>query len=182
MCTRLHERIDMTCFSQLVFQLNQLNIEGTFAWTAKAQEAFDRVKTRLRSSPVISFADSALDFILVTDASLVAEGAVLVQLQDGREKIVGVASRTFNSVEQRWSATERESHAVLFDIRRFQYILRGKPFVVKTDHLALCYIDSVDHKNAKLARWMDELSAYRFRLGRHVLPPFRIEEKRGYWH
>ena len=162
MCTRLHERIDMTCFSQLVFQLNQLNKEGTFAWTAKAQEAFDRVKTRLRTSPVISFADPALDFLLVTDASLVAEGAVLMQLQDGREKIVGVASRTFNSVEQRWSATEREAHALLFGIRRFQYFLRGKPFVVKTDHQALCYIDSVDHKNAKLARWMDELSAYRF--------------------
>ena len=51
---------------------------------------------------------------------------------------------------------------MLFGIRRFQYFLRGKPFVVKTDHQALCYIDSVDHKNAKLARWMDELSAFRF--------------------
>jgi len=43
---------------------------------------------------------------------------------------------------------------VLFGIRRFQYFLHGRQFVVKTNHQALCYIDSVDHRNAKLARWM----------------------------
>ena len=108
MCTRMHEQIDMTCFSSLVFQLNLLNKEGTFAWTTKAQEAFDRVNTRLRTSPMIFFPDPALDVLLVTDASLVTVGAVLMQIKECREKIVGVASRTFNSVEQRWLAADRE--------------------------------------------------------------------------
>lgn len=120
------------------------------------------MKKRLKSSPLISYPDLTKDFILVTDASLVAVEAVLMQLVDGKDKIVGVASRTFTAVETRWSCTEREAYGILFGVRRFDSFLRGRPFVVKCDHAALQYIDSVDHKNAKLSRWMDELSSYRF--------------------
>jgi len=120
------------------------------------------VKKRLKTSPIISYPDPSKDFLLVTDASEVAVGAVLMQLIDGKESIVGVASRTFTAVETRWSTTEREAYGILFGVRRFDYFLRCRPFIVKTDHAALQYIDSVDHKNAKLSRWMDELSSYRF--------------------
>ena len=156
---RLHERIDTSCFSKLVYELNR---NGDFYWSHEANAAFENVKKRLKSSPIISYPDPSKDFLLVTDASEVAVGAVLLQLIDGKESIVGVASRTFTAVETRWSTTEREAYGILFGVRRFDYFLRSRPFVVKTDHAALQYIDSVDHKNAKLSRWMDELSSYRF--------------------
>jgi hypothetical protein len=77
--TRLLERVDTSWFSQLVYELNKLNWDGDFYWPPKSQAAFERVKKRLKSSPLISYPDPTKDFVLVTDASLVAVRAVLMQ-------------------------------------------------------------------------------------------------------
>ena len=60
-------------------------------------------------------------FILYTDASLTALGAVLSQVQDGQERAICYASKAFSKAQTRKSATQRELLAVVNYTRHFKY-------------------------------------------------------------
>jgi len=161
--TRVGERIRQKCFSQLLSELNKLNRrDKVFEWTQEAQTAFEAVKKRLSTMPVIHFADFTKPFTLVTDASQVGVGAVVMQIHNGKQCTVAVASKTLSSVEQRWSASERECYAVVWGIEKFEYFLRGRPFVALTDHKSLTYLDRTNFKNEKISRWQERLTHYDF--------------------
>ena len=52
-------------------------------WGPEQQEAFEKLKDRLRTTPVLAYPDFSQPFILTTDASKLAVAAVLFQLQEG---------------------------------------------------------------------------------------------------
>ncbi len=56
-----------------------------FLWTAECEEAFQSLKEKLISAPVLGYPDYSQHFLLQTDASGMGLGAVLVQIQDGME-------------------------------------------------------------------------------------------------
>ena len=160
---RVGECVRTSAFSHLIYHMNRLNRKNEkFEWTKEAEQAFQTVKRRLSSPPAVQFADFNRPFVLVTDASEVAAGAVLMQQIDGKEAIVAVASTTFNTTEQRWCATEREAYAIVWAVQKFDYFLRGRKFLVKTDHKSLIYLDRTNFNNSKIARWQDKLSEYQF--------------------
>ena len=162
--TRLNESIRTDMFSNLIAPINELNKPGrTFVWTEGAYKAFNKIKKRLASPPIISFPDFTGLFTLTTDASDIACGAILMQEnKHGRKKIIAVASHTFNATERNWSTTEREAYAIKWAITKFDYFLRSRPFVVLTDHLSLTYLDQREFNNAKIRRWQEEISCYKF--------------------
>ena len=116
----------------------------------------------LKNDSVIHFADFTQPFVLVTDASEVGVGAVLLQKDGDKDCIVAVASQTLTPTEQRWSATEREAFAVVWGIEKFDYFLRARPFTILTDHRSLTYIDRTTFKNPKISRWQERLERYQF--------------------
>jgi hypothetical protein len=65
----------------------------TFEWTNECQTAFEELKNRLVSSPILAHPDFSKKFILDTDASTEAIGAVLSQEIDGKERPIAFASR-----------------------------------------------------------------------------------------
>ena len=134
--------------------INELNKPGrTFVWTEGANKAFNKIKKRLASPPIISFPDFTGLFTLTTDASDIACGAILMQEnKHGRKKIIAVASHTFNATERNWSTTEREAYAIKWAITKFDYFLRSRPFVVLTDHRSLTYWINV---NSTMRRYDD---------------------------
>ncbi|XP_072750563.1 uncharacterized protein [Anoplolepis gracilipes] len=62
--------------------------KAKFVWEEKCQEAFEKLKSLLSSSPILSFPKEDGEFILDTDASNIGIGAVLSQKQDGSEKVI----------------------------------------------------------------------------------------------
>ena len=162
--TNVDEHVQTTAFSKLMAPIHELNRETkSFIWTERANIAFEKIKKRLASPPVISFPDFDQPFTLTTDASDVACGAILMQeTEGGHKRIIAVASRTFNKTEQNWSTTEREAYAIKWGISKFDYFLRNRPFVIFTDHRSLTYLDQREFNNAKIRRWQDEISSYRF--------------------
>ena len=62
-------------------------------WSGVEQHAFDTVKVKLLSPPILAYSDITKPFILHTDASADILGAVLYQEQDGIERVVAYASR-----------------------------------------------------------------------------------------
>jgi len=76
---------------------NTANQEGKiWDWNQECQESFDRLKSKLSSTPVLAFPDFKIPFILTTDASTVGLGAVLSQAQKGIDSPVSFASRQLN--------------------------------------------------------------------------------------
>jgi hypothetical protein len=74
-----------------------------FAWGPQEQQAFQSMKDRLSTTPVMAYPNFKLPFILTTDASKVAIGAILSQVQDGEERPIAFASRQLNTAERNYS-------------------------------------------------------------------------------
>ena len=113
----------------------------------QCQEAFDRLKELLASSPILKFPDFKCPFILETDASGSGLGAVLAQEQpDGTTHPIAYASRSLQKHEQNYGITEL---GVVWAVKHFRPYLYGQKCVVYTDHQALL---NTPQPSGKLAR------------------------------
>jgi hypothetical protein len=158
------EPVAENCCSQLLKELHNCTRgdKRKFKMTREALEAFENAKSRISSDKVFGYADFSLPFILICDASTVAMGGLLVQIQDSKQRIIAAASKSFTSTEQKWAANEREAYAILTMCERFDYYLRGpRAFTVLTDHRPLTALDVKSFGSPKLARWQLRLQRYR---------------------
>ena len=115
-----------------------LKKETPFNWTNKQQTAFEQLKKRLITAPILQYPDFNKPFIVYTDASGTGLGAVLSQKnEENKEVVIAYASRSLNKAEQNYSVTDQECLAVVWAIKYFQHYLGLKPFQVITDHSAL---------------------------------------------
>ena len=126
------------------------------------RKAFEGLKVTLTSLPVLAFSDFDQPFVVETDLSSVAVGAVLAQRrEDKRFHPIQYASRTMTSAERNYSACEREALALLFALKRFRvYLLTTQRFTLITDHQALPYAFKKKDIHGRLARWISFLAEY----------------------
>ena len=89
-------------------------------------------------------------------------GAILIQKQERKEKIICYASRTLNKSEQNYSATKKQCLAVVWGIKNFQNYLIVNHFKVYADHYSLQCLRSVKSESALLHRWAAQLEGYDF--------------------
>ena len=82
-------------FAEIARPLHKASETSTkFDWTPEAQDAFESLKLKLTSTPILAFPCLKEPFILYTDASQFAMGAVLAQVQDGKERAFCYASKS----------------------------------------------------------------------------------------
>ena len=95
------------CFAETAAPLHHLLAKSiTFDWTPECQQAFEDLKGKLVSLPVLAFPDFDKSFVLETDASIQGLGAVLSQKQaDGKLHPVAYASRSLASNEESYAIT-----------------------------------------------------------------------------
>ena len=151
-------------FAKLVRPMVDLTKKGCrFIWSAACDESFRKLKEALVSSDVMGYPlNEGGEFILDTDASDVALGAVLSQIQDGRERVIAYASRAMAKAEKNYCVTEKELLAVRYFIEYFRQYLLGRKFLVRTDHQALVWLFSLKEPSGKVARWLEILAQYDF--------------------
>ena len=99
-----------------------------FQWTPSCQQAFDFLKSKLTSPPILGYPDFSQPFILHSDASAYAIGAVLSQLQSGKETVISYWSRQLSKAERNYSTIEREALAVVCAVKEFYPYLYGFQF------------------------------------------------------
>src|SRR5437763_1473763 len=130
------------------------------------EESFKLMKKILTETPVLIHPDFKKDFILSTDASGYALGAVLEQ-EGNDEKLhpIGYASKTLSQAEQKYSTTELECYAVIWGVEKFHYYLYGRKFKVVTDHQALTWLMKNENSlKGRRARWVLRLQPYDFEI------------------
>ncbi|MCG8046377.1 MAG: RNase H-like domain-containing protein, partial [Candidatus Thiodiazotropha endolucinida] len=153
-------------FASLVRPMVDLTKKGKrFIWTDACDLSFENLKKSLVSPDVMGYPlNDAGDFILDVDASDVGIGGILHQMQEGRERVIAYASRALNKAERNYCITEKELLAVRFFIEYFRQYLLGRKFVVRTDHQALVWLFKLKEPRGKVARWIEILSYYDFRI------------------
>lgn len=77
-------------------------------WGSEEQNAFDELKEALVTPPIRGYADYSLPFELHTDASQIALGAVLYQMQGDVKRVISCASRTLTKSERNYPAHRLE--------------------------------------------------------------------------
>ena len=154
-----------------LIQLTRKDIK--FEWNQECQKAFDYLKQQLTSEPILQFPDFKQHFILYTDASDFGLGAVLAQRpHNGKETVIGYASRTLNSPERNYNITEKECLAVIWATAYFHKFLYGQKFTIVTDHQALKVLNTDKTPKGRLARWKFHLAAYHY----------HVEHRKGTQH
>ena len=89
-------------FATPLYNLLQKNTK--FDWTTDCDTAFNQLKYALVHAPVLAMPDFDADFVVETDASDVAVGAVLMQ----HDWPVAFMSKALNSAQCNYHTTDRE--------------------------------------------------------------------------
>ena len=144
---------------------NLLSKKSVFKWENEEAKAFQALKDSLTSSPVLGFPTPDGRYILDTDASKVAIGAVLSQVQgegdDMCEKVIAYGSKTLNDAQVNYCTTKRELFAVFyFCCHKFRHYLAMTDFDVRTDHSALTWLQNFVGDDALTNRWKVGLSQF----------------------
>lgn len=132
--------------------------------TAEFVNAFERCKNILTSSSILQYPDFNKNFILTTDASNHAIGAVISQGTIGNDKPIAFASRTLTKSEENYSTIEKELLAIRWGCKYFRPYLFGRKFVLYTDHQPLTYGLNLKTPNSKLIKWRLELEEYDYEI------------------
>ena len=136
-------------------------------WTTEAEEAFDKLKGRLLGQLGLFLVDPNKGFVLRTDASDYAVGAVLEQVRcDGTHVPVAFWSRVLAEGQRRmWTAREKESYAIVCALRKWSGQIELQPVVVCTDHQSLHswhkeHVDTPSGPAARRARWHETFAKF----------------------
>ena len=134
-----------------------------YVWDGKCQTAFDKIKSRLETAPILHYPDFSKPFKIETDASDIGIGMVLLQTDsEGIERVISFASRTLRPCEKKWSISEKECLAIVTAVKLWHCYLASQKFVIQTDHIALKYIHKLKDGNSRLYRWSLILQPYHF--------------------
>ena len=139
----------------------------TITWTPELATKFEELKKLMLMAPVVRLPKVEESFILETDASQVALGAVMKQrfLDTGLEHPVGFFSKALSGSERNYSAYELEMYAVVRAVEHFRMFLLGREFLLRTDHAALGKLLHRDiPPTSRVERWILRLSEYVFRI------------------
>ena len=148
-------------YASIAKQLHELTESGKeFLWTEDCNEAFQMLKENLIIAPILMYPVRDGQFILDTDASGVAIGGVLSQVQEGIERVVAYSSRALKKAERNFCVTRRELLAVVEGIRHFRHYLYGRRFAILTDHGALWWLVGFKDLEGQLACWLEILGTY----------------------
>ncbi|GKB31070.1 putative reverse transcriptase domain-containing protein [Tanacetum coccineum] len=127
-----------------------------FVWGDKQEAAFQLLKQKLCSAPILALPEGSEDFIAYCDASKKGLGAVLMQ----REKVIAYASRQLKIHEKNYTTHDLELGAVVFALKIWRHYLYGTKCTVFTDHKSLQHILNQKELNMRQRRWLELLSDY----------------------
>ncbi|KAL4368360.1 hypothetical protein GQ457_05G027440 [Hibiscus cannabinus] len=131
-----------------------LEKDKQFEFNEDCTKAFNLLKQKLVTAPIVEPPDWKLPFELMCDASDYAVGAVLGQRKGKIFHPIYYASKTLNDAQVNYTTTEKEMLAVIFAFDKFRSYLIGTKVTVHTDHSTIKYLLSKKDAKPRLIRWI----------------------------
>lgn len=147
-------------FADITLPLNKLlRKDVPFEFNKDCVTAFETLRKLLASPEMLQFPNFDEDFILRTDASGYAIGAVLSNYDD---RPIAYASRALNKAEKNYSTIEKELLAIVWSVKHYRPYLFGRHFKILTDHRPLVYLFSLKEPSSRLTKFRLLLEEYNF--------------------
>jgi len=141
-------------YADIAWPLNDLTKKDLiWNWTDACQEAFEKLKEEFQKAPVLLMPDSTKLFIIESDASKFATGAVIWQKDmNGDYHSCGYISHSFGATQQNYEIYDQELMGIVCTLETWQHYLQWSPFptVILSDHKNFTYFRTIQ----KLNRWL----------------------------
>ncbi|GJQ99963.1 putative reverse transcriptase domain-containing protein [Tanacetum coccineum] len=134
-----------------------------FEWGDKQEIAFQLLKQKLCSAPILALPKGSEDFIAYCDASKKGLGSMLMQ----REKVISYALPQLKIHEKNYTTHDLELGAVVFSLKIWRHYLYGTKCTVFTDHKSLQHTLNQKELNMRQRRWLELLSDYDYEIRYH---------------
>lgn len=152
-------------YAQIAKPLTDLTKKGSsWLWGDIQRKSFQELKRKLITPPVLRQARDGIPFIIKTDASSFALGAVLIQGEGPDEHPIEYISRLLSNAERNYSTTEREALAIVWACAKFRGYIEGAEIILMTDHQPLKWLLTMKCPVGRLARWALQIQQYNFRV------------------
>ncbi|GJY53639.1 putative reverse transcriptase domain-containing protein [Tanacetum coccineum] len=144
-------------FSKITKPMTKLTQKKVaFEWGDKQEAAFQTLKNKLCSAPILALPQGAENFIVYCDASHIGLGAVLMQ----NEKVIAYASQQLKIHEKNYTTHDLELGAVVFALKIWRHYLYGTKCMVFIDYKSLQHILDQKELNMRQSHWLELLSDY----------------------
>jgi len=148
-------------------ELTKRSEKGGWAWNEEAEKAFQDLKKRFTTAPILAHFDPGKPVIIETDASDFAIGAVLSQ-RDEENCLHPIAfhSCKFQPAEINYKIHDKKLLAVVDAFKHWRRYCEGATHQVQvfSDHQNLEYFTTTKILNRQQARWAQELAGIDFRI------------------
>ena len=128
--------------------------------------AFKTLKQCLLQAPILSFADFSSDKPLILDTDWSKDpgaiGAVLSQVQDGKERVICYGAKKLSQAERNYSSNKGELLAAIHFMKLWKFFLWPRKFILRTDHQALKWIYTMEKPPGLIMRWLETLANFDF--------------------
>jgi hypothetical protein len=125
-----------------------------FQWTQECDKAFETLKEKLTTTPIMIFPNWENEFNVHVDARI-ALGAILAQPRDGSmDHPIYVSSRKLSQDECNYTMTEREGLAIIYTWHKFRHYFLGSHFKFFIDHSTLKYLVNKPVLEGRIRRWL----------------------------
>lgn len=140
-----------------------LKPDANYVFGEECVVAFNKLRDKLISIPVLALYNPQRETELHCDASAVGFGGILLQRQDdGKFHPTAYFSKRATEAESRYHSFELETLAIIYSLRKFRVYLEGIPFKIITDCNSLALTLGRQGNNARIARWALELENYNY--------------------
>ncbi|GJY23367.1 putative reverse transcriptase domain-containing protein [Tanacetum coccineum] len=124
-------------FLKIAKSMTKLTHKGIkFDWGEKEENAFQLIKQKLCSAPILALPERSEDLVVYCDASHMGLGVVLMQ----REKVIAYASRQLKVHEKNYTTHDLELGSVMFALKIWRHYLYGTRCTIFTDRKSLQHI------------------------------------------
>ena len=156
-------------FSQLAKPMTDLTKNKvTWRWGDVEANSFKALKVAMATAPILRLPDFDKQFVVTTDASDVAVGAILEQDFGSGLQPIAFASRKLNATEIRYSAYEREMLGIIWALGQWKHYFQSPyPIIIQTDHAPLRHLPNQTSVNSRVWRWISILQGYNVEI-RHI--------------
>ena len=161
----------ITNFAWLTSEMNSQKREKKVTWTEAMDHKFTQLKELFGKKPIRAYpkyGPKDEPFEVWPDFSAAALGFVIQQVQGGERRLIAAGGRKTTQGESNYAPTKGELAAIVHALRKFEHILRYRPFIIYTDHAALKWLKSMKNPRGIFFRWLQELSSYEFEI--HHVP------------
>jgi len=145
-------------FSTITSPITECLKKGALVWSEQAQQAFEKIKSRLCEAPVLALPDFSQPFEVECDASGVGIGAVLMQ----NKRPIAYFSEKLGGARLNYCTYDKEFYAIVRALDHWSHYLRSNHFILHSDHESLKYIHGQQKLSPRHAKWVEFLQSFNF--------------------